>query len=236
MTEPTDGNSTDAYVFEAAASFAHQRLWFLDQLEPGLSVYNINFAIELKGALNQTALQAALDTLAERHETLRTTFEKPERVPVQVIAEESNIALNLIDASQLSEEALHSKLSELAATAIDLATGPLLRVHLLRRSPDQHVLLFVIHHAIADAWSLDVFYRELVAAYTAAVAGTESDLPELPIQYADYAEWQLDWLSGAELDKQLSYWREHLDDAPGLLELPLDRQRQRTQTHNGARF
>ena len=233
VTETVE-QSGDDYVFEAAASFAQQRLWFLDQLEPGLSVYNINFALELSGALNVPALQTALDMLVARHESLRTTFEKPEQQPLQVIAETGRIALERIDATGDSDESLKSKLDQLIGVAFDLAKGPLLRVYLLERAEDKHVILFVIHHIIADAWSLDVLYRELVVAYQATVAGAAPALADLPIQYADYAEWQLEWLSGAELNKQLAYWRDQLADAPELLELPLDRPRPRVQTHNGA--
>jgi len=242
MTEQKDNNTAteaaeqagDDYVFEAAASFAQQRLWFLDQLEPGLAVYNINFALELTGPLDETALQMSLDVLVARHETLRTTFEKPEQQPLQVIAEEGRIVLDVVDAARESDAELATRLDQLVTAPFDLAKGPLLRVHLLRRCDNKQVLLFVIHHIIADAWSLDVLYRELVIAYQAAVAGVAPELPELPIQYADYAEWQLEWLSGAELDRQLAYWREQLADAPELLELPLDRPRPRVQTHNGA--
>jgi amino acid adenylation domain-containing protein len=242
MTESKDKNAAtesaeqtgEDYVFEAAASFAQQRLWFLDQLEPGSSVYNINFALELSGALNESALQTALDILVARHESLRTTFEKPEQQPLQVIAESASILLDSIDVSNETDARVTAKLDALIHVPFDLATGPLLRVHLLKRAEDLHVILFVIHHIIADAWSLDILYRELVIAYTGALAGNEPEFTDLPIQYADYAEWQLEWLSGAELNKQLSYWREQLADAPELLELPLDRPRSRAQTHNGA--
>ena len=125
-------------------------------------------------------------------------------------------------------------LRTLATEPFDLSRGPLLRVHLLKLADDEHVLLLIIHHIIADAWSLDVLYRELATLYQCACENRAPDLPELPVQYADYAEWQQEWLSGEQLDKQLQYWRDHLADAPELLELPLDRPRPRIQTHAGA--
>jgi hypothetical protein len=224
----------DAYVFEAGASFAQQRLWFLDQLDPGSSVYNINFAIELSGHLNEAALQTALDTLVDRHETLRTCFEKPEQVPLQVIAETGKIELDVSNAASTGPDELKAQLNNLIRQPFELSTGPLLRLHLIRRGTDSNILLFVMHHIIADAWSLDILYRELVSAYTSAINEQTSTLPELAIQFADYAEWQQDWLSGAELEKQIAYWGEQLADVPELLELPLDRQRPRIQSHAGA--
>ena len=218
MTEATDnrreGTSTDqpdeAYAFEAAASFAQQRLWFLDQLEPGSPVYNINFALDLAGPLDKSALQTALQALIDRHESLRTSFERSGSEPVQIISESVSVDLDVIDARQMTENEIDEMLCALAKAAFDLADAPLLRVHLLERGQDDYILLFVIHHIIADAWSLDIFYRELVVCYSAAIAAQPATLPELPIQYADYAEWQQEWLSGAELEKQLEYWRDQL--------------------------
>ncbi|MBT8421605.1 MAG: non-ribosomal peptide synthetase, partial [Gammaproteobacteria bacterium] len=239
MTESThtsvdalnDANN-DAGEFEAAASFAQQRLWFLDQLEPGSPVYNINMAFRLRGDLDVSALQTAVNQLVARHETLRTTFDAVDQETIQVIAEApSPVPVMQSECGAQDEMAM---LRSFAAEPFDLARGPLLRVHLLRRNDDEHVLLLVIHHIIADAWSLDVLYRELVAFYECAHNDREPELPELPVQYADYAEWQHEWLSGDELETQLRYWREHLADAPELLELPLDRPRPRIQTHAGA--
>ena len=242
MTEANEERTTggfeeladDEYVFEAAASFAQQRLWFLDQLEPGLAVYNINFAIELNGALDEGALQAALDFLVARHESLRTTFDRPDQEPVQVIADTGRIAIEIIDVAAMDRNGVEAKLHQLIHLPFDLSRGPLLHVYLLHRGPDEYTLLFVIHHIIADAWSLDIFYRELVSAYAAALAGSTPELPALSIQCADYAEWQRDWLAGDQLQKQLDYWQAQLADAPALLELPLDRPRPRIQTHNGS--
>ena len=239
MTENTDiqvdalnGHDDDAGEFEAVASFAQQRLWFLDQLEPGSPVYNINMTLRLRGTLDAAALQTAVNQLVARHETLRTSFDAVDQETIQVIAETPPaLPINRIDCGAGDEERL---LRELAAEPFDLTRGPLLRVHLLQVSADEHVLLLVIHHIIADAWSLDVLYRELATLYKSACDGSPAELAELPVQYADYAEWQQEWLSGEQLEKQLGYWREHLADAPELLELPLDRPRPRIQTHAGA--
>ena len=232
MSSP--GNPDSDYVFEATASFAQQRLWFLDQLEPGSSVYNISFAMRLQGELDRGALQSAVDTLVARHESLRTTFDTVHKQPVQVIAEAASVRLQVHNCEGDSTEAREKRLRELANQPFELHQGPLLRVHLLANGETEHLLLIVIHHIIADAWSLDVLYRELVIAYEAARSGKSPNLADLPVQYADYAEWQQDWLSGGELEKQLAYWREQLSNAPELLELPLDRARPRIQTHAGA--
>ncbi len=233
MTE-TDNNSPaeneEAYAFDATASFAQQRLWFLDQLEPGSTAYNINFAIRLRGALNEQALQTALDCLVDRHETLRTTFETDDDIPIQVIAEERPIPFQYHDIS--GDES--AELTRLANQPFDLRKGPLLSAHILRISSNEQILLLVIHHAIADAWSLQILYGELAAAYTAAAAGETAQLPELPIQYADFAEWQQDWLSGEQLQKQLDYWTRLLSNCPPKIALPTDRQRPRIQSSNGA--
>ncbi len=231
MTPP---NGDADYVFEATASFAQQRLWFLDQLEPGSPVYNISFAMRLKGELDRNALQIAINTLVARHESLRTTFDTVDKQPVQVIAEMASLGLQIHYCEGDSSESHEQLLQKLATQAFDLRQGPLLRIHLLATGTREHLLLIVIHHIIADAWSLDVLYRELVTAYEAARTGQTPELTSLPVQYADYAEWQKDWLCGGELEKQLGYWREQLVNAPELLELPLDNTRPRIQTHAGA--
>ena len=231
MTDaPDNDDSNDDYAFDATASFAQQRLWFLDQLEPGSTAYNINFAIRLRGNLNEQALQAALDYLVQRHETLRTTFETDADVPIQVITEELSIPFNYHDLS--SDEG--AELTRLANEPFNLRKGPLLSPHIIRINASEQILLLVIHHAIADAWSLQILYSELATAYAAILAGKEPELPELPIQYADYAEWQQDWLSGDQLQTQLDYWGSLLGNCPPRLELPADRPRPRVQSSHGA--
>jgi hypothetical protein len=235
MTDTTDNltpASNEDYAFEATASFAQQRLWFLDQLEPGSAAYNINFAIRLKGELNQQALQQALDKLVERHESLRTTFDTDDDVPVQVITEQQQINFEVHQLSDASTE--KATLSELAARSFDLRKGPLLRPYIIKLDSNEHILLLVIHHAIADAWSLQILYGELSATYAAILNNADAALPELPIQYADYAEWQQDWLSGEQLQKQLDYWTNSLGNCAPKLDLPTDKPRPRIQSSKGA--
>ncbi|MCP4089810.1 MAG: amino acid adenylation domain-containing protein [Gammaproteobacteria bacterium] len=231
---PTPVQDNDSYAFEATASFAQQRLWFLDQLEPGSTAYNINFAIRLKGTLNQTILQESLDILSERHESLRTTFAIVNDVPVQVIAEQASTTFDIHILEDSTESALQELLEKLSGQAFNLKKGPLLRAHIIKCGDQEHVLLLVIHHSIADAWSLQILYGELTKVYAAKIAGTIPELPELPIQYADYAEWQQEWLSGEQLQQQLDYWSDLLRNSPARLELPTDRPRPRIQSSAGA--
>ncbi|MFB9928485.1 amino acid adenylation domain-containing protein [Amycolatopsis halotolerans] len=218
-------------VFVLPASYAQQRLWFLDQLEPGSPAYTVPMAVRLAGELSAPALRQALRTVAGRHETLRTTLADIDQsgVPSQLVAPVVDVALPAIDLSGLpaAERAeVAARLAAAEATApFDLATGPLLRVRLLRLGRADHVLLTTMHHAITDGWSLGNFARELGICYQAAVAGSEPELPELPIQYADYAVWQREQLSGTALERELGYWRDRLAGAPVLLDLPLDRSR-----------
>ncbi|MEA2692171.1 MAG: hypothetical protein QOJ16_1558, partial [Acidobacteriota bacterium] len=224
-------------------SFAQERLWFLDQLDPGSASYNMAGGVRLNGSLSVAAMAAALSALAARHEALRTTFRSGAEGPVQVIAPAARFALPLVDLAGLPPSpraALARRLSEEeTARPFDLAAGPLARVCLLELSAGEdgeHVLLLTLHHIIADGWSLAVFVHELTVFYGAALAGRLaplSPLPPLPIQYADFALWQRSWLSGAELERQLAWWREHLAGAPALLELPADRPRPAVQSFRG---
>ncbi|MEE4186422.1 MAG: amino acid adenylation domain-containing protein [Gammaproteobacteria bacterium] len=230
MNLGTQNTANEDQAFEAVASFAQQRLWFLDQLEPGSAVYNISVAWCLHGPLQPEALQQAIDLLLARHETLRTTFDRTDNLPVQVVADTGHVALERV----ALQSPVDAQLRELARRPFDLRHGPLLRVTLLSQDPGEHVLLLCIHHIVADAWSLDILYRELAEAYTAALTGDTCRFPVLEVQYADFAEWQQDWLRGDELERQLSYWRQRLAGAPGLLSLPTDRPRPRVQDHAGA--
>jgi len=219
-------------------SFAQQRLWFLDQLEPNSPIYNIPTAVRLSGKLDVGALDATLDALVQRHESLRTTFSEHAGSPVQVIAPQVSLPLVCVDLTGLpvaSREAEAMRLAmEEARKPFNLAEGPLLRATLLRLDEAEHILLLTMHHIISDGWSMGVLVREMAALYQAFAAGQPSPLPELPIQYADYAHWQREWLQGEVLEKQLAYWRERLGDEPPVLELPTDRPRPATQTWNGA--
>jgi len=218
-------------------SFAQGRLWFLDQFEPGSSVYNIPLVLKLEGVLDVEALEAALNALVERHEALRTCFGMEGSDPVQVIAPKLKVPLPVDDLGGVAEEereaGLQKRVQSEADMPFDLALGPLLRARLLRLGERNHVLVLTLHHIISDGWSMGVLIRELSALYRACGEGAPSPLPALPVQYADYAIWQRDWLQGAVLDKQLSYWREQLKDLP-VLDLSTDRPRPAMQSFRGA--
>ncbi|HST57463.1 MAG TPA: condensation domain-containing protein, partial [Longimicrobium sp.] len=210
-------------------SFAQQRLWFLDQLEPGSAAYNIPFALRMRGPLDAAVLSRSLDEVVRRHETLRTTLPVVDGVPVQMIAPPSPRPIPLVDLGNLPADARDAEARRLARDEalrpFDLARGPLLRATLLRLAADEHVALFTLHHVVADGWSTRVLVREITALYTAFSRGAPSPLPEPALQYADYGEWQRAWLAGGVLEEQLGWWRERLAGAPPLLELPTDRPR-----------
>ncbi|MBV8858949.1 MAG: amino acid adenylation domain-containing protein, partial [Acidobacteria bacterium] len=219
-------------------SFAQQRLWFLDRLEPGSAAYNIPAAVRLTGALDTAALRRALSAVVSRHETLRTTFAEMDGEPAQLIREAAEVALSVVDLTHLpgperEAAALGAARAE-AALPFDLSRGPLLRAQLLRLSEEEHVLLLTMHHIVSDGWSMGILVQELSRAYAAFASGTEPALPGLPIQYADYAAWQRGWMDGEALDAQLAYWRGQLKGAPPVLELPTDRPRPAVQTFAGA--
>ncbi len=219
-------------------SFAQERLWFLDRLQPGSAFYNLASALRLSGALDAPALERALGEVVRRHEALRTTFAQAGGAPVQTIAPYAGFALPIEDLSALDadarEGAVTRRASEEAARAFDLAAGPLFRAVLLRVDRDDHVLLVAMHHAVSDGWSMNVLVRELSALYGAYADGWDAALPDLPVQYADYAVWQRAQLSGDALERQLAYWRERLGGAPELLDLPTDHPRPAVQAFRGA--
>jgi hypothetical protein len=186
-------------------SWAQQRLWFLDQLEPASSAYNISWTVRLRGELDYSALQAALDQLTARHETLRTSFPDERGEPHQQIAAPFSIRMHQENLPAVADEQLRARLGQLAAAPFNLATGPLWRVVLLRLADDEHILLVVIHHIVADGASMRVLFRELAAFYDAAISEVPAELPELPVQYADYSVWQRKWLDSAELERQTVY-------------------------------
>jgi len=222
----------------APLSFAQQRLWFLDQLEPDSFLYHVPRAIRINGALKVEALHRTLETIVARHEVLRTTFATAGGNPVQVISPTLSMPLPVEDLSELSEpgreaEALRLTAEE-AQRPFDLARGPLLRANLLRLGAEEHILLLNMHHIVSDGWSHGVFVRELTALYEAFSQGNPSPLEELPIQYADYALWQREWLQGEVLEEHLGYWKQRLTGAPAMLELPTDRPRPAVQSYRGA--
>ncbi|MEO8381792.1 MAG: amino acid adenylation domain-containing protein, partial [Acidobacteriota bacterium] len=222
-------------------SLAQQRLWFLDQLDKAAgAAYHIPAALRLLGRLDVAALQATLDRLVARHEGLRTCFVAVDGVPYQQIApEDCGFALTLRDLRALDHESRDRAAAELTGeesrAPFDLSAGPLIRGQLLTLADDEHVLLVTQHHIVSDGWSLNILVREVATLYTAFSRGESDPLPPLEIQYADYAQWQRNWLQGEELARQLSFWKEHLTGAPSLLDLPLDRPRPALQSYAGDR-
>ena len=215
-------------------SWSQQRLWFLDQLEPNSAAYNISWTVRLSGDLNAEALQAALNQLVMRHESLRTIFPEEQGAPRQQILPALQVCIDPENLAGVSDEQMRVRLAQLAASPFDLANGPLLRVSQLRLSASEHILLVVIHHIVADGASMRVLFRELAALYDAILLGQAAELPELPVQYADFAIWQRRWLDSEELQRQTSYWLERLAGLPPLLELPTDRPRGATMRYRGA--
>jgi amino acid adenylation domain-containing protein len=222
----------------APLSYAQQRLWFLDQLEPCNAAYNMSAAVRMAGPLDVGALEGALGEVVRRHEVLRTTFRLEGDAPVQVIGPPLPFDVPVYDLAALTDEEREAEVArrtrEEAGLPFDLARGPLLRASLLRLGAEEHVLLFTMHHIVADAWSVDVLVRELTGLYEGGVTGQPAALPALPVQYADYAVWQRAWLTGEVLGRQLDYWRGRLGGAPAALALPTDKPRPAVQSYRGA--
>ncbi|MES2295470.1 MAG: amino acid adenylation domain-containing protein [Pseudomonadota bacterium] len=221
-----------------ALSFAQQRLWFLDQYEPGSAFYNIPSAMRLVGDLDVAVLERSLNEVMRRHESLRTSFASAMGEVSQRMAAHQLLPLALTDLADLPHGEREAKVQWLAQdeahAPFDLARGPLIRAALLRLAPGEHVFLFTLHHIVSDGWSNAILVNEMATLYEAYRAGQVSPLADLPIQYADYAHWQRTRLGGAGLERQLSYWKEQLDGAPALLTLPWDRPRPPVQGHRGA--
>ncbi len=220
-------------------SFAQERLWFLDQLTPGDSSYNIPLAMQLGGSLDIGALGKAFSELCRRHEALRTTFTTVEGKPVQLIHEAMDIPLPVTSLTFLPETerplAAQKVAAEEVARPFNLGEGPLLRVRLIELTEGVHRLVLTIHHIVSDGWSMGILQREVATLYEAFRKGEPSPLPELPVHYADYAAWQRGWLSGEVLDKQLGYWTEALRGAPQAIDLPTDHPRPQSPSHRGGR-
>ena len=219
-------------------SFAQERMWFLHQLEPDSSAYNISLALRFEGALDGSVLSASWGALVERHEVLRTVLPQVDGRPVQLIQPAAEVLLPLIDLSGLDTVAwelavLHLSEGE-TRRPFDLARGPLWRATLLRRRDAEHVLLLALHHSVADAWSMGILARELAQLYVAFADGRASPLAAPSIQYADFAAWQRRWLRGAPLERLSDYWRRRLADAPRQLRLPTDRPRRAPAASRGA--
>jgi amino acid adenylation domain-containing protein len=218
-------------------SFAQQRLWFLDQLEPGSTAYLLSSAQRLQGYLSVEALERSFQELVDRHESLRTTFPARAGQPVQIVHPATCYCLPIIDLQEMREDERAGVARQLAEQETqcpcDLATGPLLRTYVLRLEMQEHILLVTLHHIITDGWSNGVLMYELATLYRAFITGQISPLEPLPIQYADYALWQWQWLQGEVLDSLLDYWTKQLRGATPL-ELPIDRPRRATVSNRGA--
>ncbi|MGQ0554672.1 MAG: amino acid adenylation domain-containing protein [Nitrospiraceae bacterium] len=229
---------TDADVFPA--SFAQQRLWFLSQLDPDSASYNTALAVRLRGPLNREAMRWSLTEIVRRHEILRTTFDEVDGDLVQVIVENCPMDVPVVDFSLESpteRERLAAEAAQMEAhQPFDLRTGPLMRVRLLKLGPQEHILILTLHHIVCDGWSSQILAREFGTLYEACEASVPSPLPPLPIQYADYAVWQREWLQGAVIEERLAYWKEKLKGRVPVLDLPTDRPRPAVQNDRGARL
>ncbi|HET8847055.1 MAG TPA: HAD-IIIC family phosphatase, partial [Ktedonobacteraceae bacterium] len=218
-------------------SFAQQRIWFLDQLQPENAFYNIVAPFKIHAPLHVAALEESLQEMVRRHEILRTSFIMLEEEPCQIIAPSIRLSFPLIDLNGLPrarrEAELRHQVTLEAQQAFHLMQAPLLRARLFRMDMREHVMLLAFHTSISDGWSRGVVMRELTALYTAFQAGEQHHLPDLPVQYADFALWQRQWLQGEALETQAAYWRQHLADAPTRIELPTDRPRPPIQTYRG---
>ncbi len=216
-------------------SFSQQRLWFLDQLEPGTATYNLSKIVRLKGNLEVEKLRSALQSIVDRHEILRTSFVSENGQASQIIAPIFKIELPLTDLNKFSHDYRQAEAMRLMAVTteepFDLSYSPLWRVHLIRLSVSEHLLITVLHHIISDGWSVSIFLNELGASYRQS-----APLPDLPIQFADFANWQQEYLQGESLDEQLRYWSDHLNGAPAFLELPADKSRPAIQKYRGAQI
>lgn len=219
-------------------SFAQRRLWFLEQWEPHSPLYNLSSVLHIKGPLQQSALQDSLNEIIRRHGSLRTIFDTRDDQPVQFILPLLTISLPLIDLSSLSaterEAALHSLLLQEETFPFDLTEGPLVRATLLLLQEAEHILFLSMHHIISDGWSMGIVFRELACLYNAYIQGQPSPLPDLPIQYINFALWQHEWLQGSVLVQQQAYWRTQLARVPTLLTLPTDHPRPASQTFDGS--
>ncbi|MEH2110839.1 non-ribosomal peptide synthetase [Nostoc sp.] len=228
-------SSEEVFVFPA--SFAQQRLWFLDQFIPGNGIYNVPTVIRLTGSLKLAALEQTFNEIVRRHETLRTTFIVSDGQPLQAIAPNSTIPLSVLNLQRSPDDEQEVKAKCIITAEIehpfDLSSGPLLRVILLVLSETEHILLLNMHHIICDDWSMGVLIRELGTLYAAFTQNQPSPLLELPLQYADFAHWQREWLQGEVLQTQLAYWREQLNDI-SILHLPTDKPRPAIQSYQGA--
>jgi amino acid adenylation domain-containing protein len=222
----------------APLSFSQEGLWFLQQMDKNGSIYNISNVLRLYGELNVKALDESLQRIIQRHDILRTRFVIMDGTPKQLVADELGLRLSLLDLKKLPEGQREKEMQRLVKAErnkpFDLEAGPLMRMVLYRLSESEHVLAVFLHHTVFDEWSQDVMYKELSLFYRQAVKGDPASLPQLPVQYADFAEWQRDWLHGKEMERQLAYWLDKLAQAPEALNLPVDHPRLPLQSYRGS--
>ena len=220
-------------------SFAQERLWFLDQLMPGSPVFNVPMAVQFSGSLNVSALERSVAEIIRRHEVFRTTFLTIDGNPIPRVSERTDARLQVVDLTSLplSERKTQAERRQRqeALLPFDLANGPLIRTTLIKRGEEEWTFLLTMHHIVSDGWSILIFFRELSSLYEAFENGETSPLSDLPVQYADYATWQRDWLSGDVLNNQLSYWKKQLGGELPVLDLPTDRPRPAVKTYPGDR-
>jgi amino acid adenylation domain-containing protein len=220
------------------ASFAQQRLWFLDKFEPGSAAYNLPRAFRIVGPLNVDVLTRVFHAAVQRHASLRTVFESVDGEPRQVVLSDSDVKVPLIDLTELPEGKRESEAVRIAneegKKPFDLSQGPLIRALLIRLGPETYILVLVMHHIITDGWSISRLFRDLTKSYAAFMENKDPELPELPIQYTEYAEWQREYMSGEVLSKEIEHWKNTLAGAQTLLELPTDHPRPPAQTWHGA--
>jgi len=223
--------------FVFPCSYAQERLWFLEQWAPSSAVYNMPAAMRVRGAFEPHLFESSLNEVVRRHESLRTCFETSDVGPVQVILRELKLHVDVEDLSGLAEAQrateIRRRAESEASRPFDLSAVPLMRAHVLRFADDDHVLFFTSHHIVSDAWSIGVLVREISAIYSALARGVSPSLSQLPIQYADYAVWQREWLRGENLSRELEYWKEELEGVPPILSLPADRPRPAVSKHIG---
>jgi amino acid adenylation domain-containing protein len=219
-------------------SFAQERLWFLDQLEPGSAVYNVCQAVRMHGVVNIKALERALNEIVARHEGLRTNFLAAEGRPVQIISDERALVLNVIDLTDwqdgTADDERQRRLKEESRRPFDLSRDLLVRALLVRTSAVEQTLMVTLHHIISDGWSVGIMFRELASLYAVFCADERSPLPEVPIQYADYVLWEREMMQGAALERLLAYWRKQLKGPLPVLELPVDNPRSIAPMSRGA--
>ncbi|MHC5771958.1 MAG: amino acid adenylation domain-containing protein, partial [Nostoc sp.] len=230
--------STSDSAEQLPLSWAQERLWFLNQLEGASATYNMPFSVRISGELDINALKQALSQIIQRHSILRTSFQTVNGTPIQVIHPEVTIDINLVDLQQLELTERKTSVAQQAyseaITPFNLEKAPLVRCTLLQLAASESVLLLTMHHIVSDGWSMAVFIQEVSALYQAFYLGKDSPLVQLPIQYADFAVWQRKWLTKEVLQNQLNYWKQQLNGAPQLLQLPTDRTRPSVQTFQGA--